>query len=197
MEYLGVSMEYLGVGDLGDLFKGLQTIETSSNSEKLETVKVFNYKMLQMLTVVKDIKFMEHIRCMEYNLSKKYKDCYIQNNDIIIPVFPNKEKLQVLYIEDVTADNCIYNDSSIILRISDNKINKKYVKMFLQTAIEHKLKFIMPITAQTRITIKMLQDIQIPLLSEQKQNEMVKQYEDATEMLEHLNAEMLLLVKGV
>lgn len=187
------NIKYCKVIELAETIKGLQ-VETKTNfsvlksaSDLTETnknynrIKLLNYKMIKMLAVEKDMKYLEHIQCVEQDLSKKYKDYSIQNGDIVIPVFPNKEQLDIVYIDNVEADKCVYNDSNLIIRVSSSEIKSEYLYIVLNSkSIKNKiLKLSSQNSRQARITATMLEDLDIPIVDIKQQEEIIKTYNNA------------------
>ena len=203
-------IEYMKVKELAETIKGLQ-VDTKTNFSILKSasnlvendnnynrIKLLNYKMIKMLAIEKDMKYLEHIQCVEQDLSKKYKDYSIQNGDIVIPVFPNKEQLDIIYVENVNADKCVYNDSNLIIRVVSDKINPQYLYTILnsKTIKDKILKLCNKNTRQARITATILEDLDIPILSIEQQEEIVKSYTNAINQLKQVENGIGEIVKG-
>ena len=144
------------------------------------------------------MKHLEHIQCVEQDLSKKYKDYSIQNGDIIIPVFPNKEQLDIVYIDNVEADKCVYNDSNLIIRVSSNKVKPEYLYIVLNSkSIKTKiLKLSSKNSRQARITATMLEDLDIPIIDIKQQEEIIKTYNNAINQVRQVKNSIEEMLKG-
>lgn len=202
-------MDYNKINELGAVMKGLQVdkkvnfsiFKAPEELNKIENkgqVRILGNKMIKALAVEKDIKKLEHIMCIKQDLSKKYKDYRIQNGDIVIPVFPSKEQLDIIYIENVEAENCAYNDSNLIIRVVSNKITPKYLYTILnsKTIKDKILKLCSKNTRQARITATILEDLDIPILSIEQQEEIIKSYTNAINQLKQVENDIKKMVKG-
>lgn len=198
------------IKELAETIKGLQ-VDTKTNfsvlksaSDLTETnknynrIKLLNYKMIKMLAIEKDMKHLEHIQCVEQDLSKKYKDYSIQNGDIVIPVFPSKEQLDIVYIDNVEADKCVYNDSNLIIRVSRNEIKPEYLYIVLNSkSIKNKiLKLSSKNSRQARITATMLEDLEIPIVDIKQQEEIIKTYNNAINQVRQVKNGIEEMLKG-
>lgn len=198
------------IKELAETIKGLQ-VDTKTNFSVLKSVsdltetnknynriKLLNYKMIKMLAIEKDMKHLEHVQCVEQDLSKKYKDYSIQNGDIVIPVFPSKEQLDIVYIDNVEADKCVYNDSNLIIRASRNEIKPEYLYIVLNSkSIKDKiLKLCSKNSRQARITATMLEDLEIPIVDIKQQEEIIKTYNNAINQVRQVKNGIEEMLKG-
>lgn len=204
------NIKYCKVKELAETIKGLQ-VDTKTNFSVLKSasdltknnknynrIKLLNYKMIKMLAIEKDMKHLEHIQCVEQDLSKKYKDYSIQNEDIVIPVFPNKEQLDIVYIDNVEADKCVYSDSNLIIRVSINEIKAEYLYIVLNSkSIKDKiLKLSSNNSRQARITATMLENLDIPIIDIKQQEEIIKTYNNAINQVRQVKSSIEEMLKG-
>ncbi len=202
-------MYYDKINGLGAVMKGLQVDkkvnfsvlkapEELNRIENKEQVRLLGNKMIKALAIEKNMKHLEHIQCVEQDLSKKYKDYSIQNGDIIIPVFPNKEQLDIVYIDNVEADKCVYNDSNLIIRVSSNKVKPEYLYIVLNSkSIKTKiLKLSSKNSRQARITATMLEDLDIPIIDIKQQEEIIKTYNNAINQVRQVKNSIEEMLKG-
>lgn len=198
------------VKKLAETIKGLQvgtktnfsilksTSNLVENDKNYNRIKLLNYKMIKMLAIDKDMKYLEHIQCVEQDLSKKYKDYSVQNGDIVIPVFPSKEQLDIVYVENVNADKCVYNDSNLIIRVLSNKLKPEYLYIVLNSkSIKNKiLKLSSKNSRQARITATMLEELDIPIVDIEQQEKIIKTYNNAINQVRQVENGIEEIVKG-
>ncbi len=202
-------MDYSKINELGAVMKGLQVdkkvnfsvFKAPEELNKMEDkgqVRLLGNKMIKALAVEKDIKQLEHIMCIQQDLSKKYKDYSIQNGDIVIPVFPGKDQLDIIFMEDIQAEDCVYNDSNLIIRVTSNKVIPKYLYTILNSSsIRNRiLKLCTKDTRQARITVAMLEQLSIPVVSLEEQEEIINRYTNAVEQLNQVQNSIEEMVRG-
>ena len=202
-------MDYSKINELGATMKGLQVDKKVNFSvfkaqEKADIIEnngkvgFLGYKIIKALAVEKDIKKLEHIMCIKQDLSKKYKDYSIQNGDIVIPVFPGKDQLDIIFMEDIQAEDCVYNDSNLIIRVTSDKIIPKYLYTILNSSsIRNRiLKLCTKNTRQARITVAMLEQLSIPVVSLEEQEEIINRYTNAVEQLNQIQNSIEEMVRG-
>ena len=202
-------MDYSKINELGATMKGLQVDKKVNFSvfkaqEKADIIEnngkvgFLGYKIIKALAVEKDIKKLEHIMCIKQDLSKKYKDYSIQNGDIVIPVFPGKDQLDIIFMEDIQAEDCVYNDSNLIIRVTSDKVIPKYLYTILNSSsIRNRiLKLCTKNTRQARITVAMLEQLSIPVVSLEEQEEIINRYTNAVEQLNQIQNSIEEMVRG-
>lgn len=202
-------MDYSKINKLGAVMKGLQVDKKVNFSvfkaqEKADIIEnngkvgFLGHKIIKALAVEKDIKKLEHIMCIKQDLSKKYKDYSIQNGDIVIPVFPGKDQLDIIFMEDIQAEDCVYNDSNLIIRVTSDKIIPKYLYTILNSSnIRNRiLKLCTKNTRQARITVAMLEQLSIPVVSLEEQEEIINRYTNAVEQLNQVQNSIEEMVRG-
>ena len=202
-------MDYSKINKLGAVMKGLQVDKKVNFSvfkaqEKADIIEsnrkvgFLGHKIIKALAVEKDIKKLEHIMCIKQDLSKKYKDYSIQNGDIVIPVFPGKDQLDIIFMENIQAEDCVYNDSNLIIRVTRDKIIPKYLYTILNSSsIKDKiLKLCTKNTRQARITVAMLEQLSIPVVSLEEQEEIINRYTNAVEQLNQVQNSIEEMVRG-
>ena len=202
-------MDYSKINELGVTMKGLQVDKKVNFSifkaqEKADIIEskgkvgFLGHKIIKALAVEKDIKKLEHIMCIKQDLSKKYKDYSIQNGDIVIPVFPGKDQLDIIFMEDIQAEDCVYNDSNLIIRVTRDKIIPKYLYTILNSSsIKDKiLKLCTKNTRQARITVAMLEQLSIPIVTLEEQEEIINRYTNAIEQLNRVQNSIEEMVRG-
>ena len=202
-------MDYSKINKLGAVMKGLQVDKKVNFSvfkaqEKADIIEsnrkvgFLGHKIIKALAVEKDIKKLEHIMCIKQDLSKKYKDYSIQNGDIVIPVFPGKDQLDIIFMEDIQAEDCVYNDSNLIIRVTSDKVIPKYLYTILNSSsIRNRiLKLCTKNTRQARITVAMLEQLSIPVVSLEEQEEIINRYTNAVEQLNQVQNSIEEMVRG-
>ena len=202
-------MDYSKINELGVTMKGLQVDKKVNFSifkaqEKADIIEskgkvgFLGHKIIKALAVEKDIKKLEHIMCIKQDLSKKYKDYSIQNGDIVIPVFPGKDQLDIIFMEDIQAEDCVYNDSNLIIRVTSDKVIPKYLYTILNSSsIRNRiLKLCTKNTRQARITVAMLEQLSIPIISLEEQEEIINRYTNAVEQLNQVQNSIEEMVRG-
>lgn len=202
-------MDYSKINELGATMKGLQVDKKVNFSifkaqEKADIIEskgkvgFLGHKIIKALAVEKDIKKLEYIMCIKQDLSKKYKDYSIQNGDIVIPVFPGKDQLDIIFMEDIQAEDCVYNDSNLIIRVTRDKIIPKYLYTILNSSsIKDKiLKLCTKNTRQARITVAMLEQLSIPIVTLEEQEEIINRYTNAIEQLNRVQNSIEEMVRG-
>lgn len=202
-------MDYSKINKLGAVMKGLQVDKKVNFSvfkaqEKADIIEsnrkvgFLGHKIIKALAVEKDIKKLEHIMCIKQDLSKKYKDYSIQNGDIVIPVFPGKDQLDIIFMENIQAEDCVYNDSNLIIRVTSDKVIPKYLYTILNSSsIRNRiLKLCTKNTRQARITVAMLEQLSIPVVSLEEQEEIINRYTNAVEQLNQVQNSIEEMVRG-
>ena len=202
-------MDYSKINELGVTMKGLQVDKKVNFSifkaqEKADIIEskgkvgFLGHKIIKALAVEKDIKKLEHIMCIKQDLSKKYKDYSIQNGDIVIPVFPGKDQLDIIFMEDIQAEDCVYNDSNLIIRVTSDKVIPKYLYTILNSSsIRNRiLKLCTKNTRQARITVAMLEQVSIPIISLEEQEEIINRYTNAVKQLNQVQNSIEEMVRG-
>ena len=202
-------MDYSKINELGVTMKGLQVDKKVNFSifkaqEKADIIEskgkvgFLGHKIIKALAVEKDIKKLEHIMCIKQDLSKKYKDYSIQNGDIVIPVFPGKDQLDIIFMEDIQAEDCVYNDSNLIIRVTSDKVIPKYLYTILNSSsIRNRiLKLCTKNTRQARITVAMLEQLSIPIISLEEQEEIINRYTNAVKQLNQVQNSIEEMVRG-
>ena len=202
-------MDYSKINKLGAVMKGLQVDKKVNFSvfkaqEKADIIEsnrkvgFLGHKIIKALAVEKDIKKLEHIMCIKQDLSKKYKDYSIQNGDIVIPVFPGKDQLDIIFMENIQAEDCVYNDSNLIIRVTSDKVIPKYLYTILNSSsIRNRiLKLCTKNTRQARITVAMLEQLSIPIVTLEEQEEIINRYTNAIEQLNRVQKSIEEMVRG-
>lgn len=177
------------------IMKGMLLFNSrNENLQKFEKVKILKYINVRNLVTLGNTDDVDY---SDLDLSKKYKDCDIQQGDIIVPLLARKEKGSALYIEKEPAEKCIYNESNLIIRINNNNINNRYISLVLDNLYQKWFNIPTAGAFPFRVTVRHLEKAIIPLPDISVQNEIVDKYTKAVEQLEEVdNKIQKLLRKG-
>ena len=184
------------LGDLFDIQKGQQfTVNKQSKKESLEKIKILSYSDVKRLLNGDNL---EYIDFKKSDLTKKYKNCYVHQGDIVVPTFPQKGKFEALYIGVSPKDKCIYSESNFILRLKKTElISAQYIQLILNSKeIGKKIETEYKGATQARITLKMLSGLEVPVVSIKEQQKIVKEYVEAIKRLNAVNEKMDEIIKG-
>lgn len=170
-------IKYYKLIHIAKIIKGLQfnSQYKNQNEDELENVKVLSCSDVKKLIEKNNT---DDIEFSKQDLSRKYKNCYIQQGDIVVPVFPKKEKLEILYIENEPKEKCVYNESNLVIRIKETGISSRYISVILnsETVKNNILARCKGTSRQLRITMSDLSDIYIPIIAMEQQKAIVKEY---------------------
>ena len=116
----------------------------------------------------------------------------------MIPVFPGKDQLDIIFMEDIQAEDCVYNDSNLIIRVTSDKVIPKYLYTILNSSsIRNRiLKLCTKNTRQARITVAMLEQLSIPIISLEEQEEIINRYTNAVKQLNQVQNSIEEMVRG-
>ena len=182
------------VDDIADIFKGYSTTKLKENIESIinnkdktntnfqdfitsEEVKVLGWK--QIKEYVKNHKIDDN--CNIISVNRRYnKDIkHMQKGDIVLSVLPSKDSFEILYIEEEPEENCIYNESVFVIRVTESSIDSKYVYIMCTTkAVQDKILQLPEKEKRVmlRITKEALSSIKIAKLTESERKQIVDDY---------------------
>ena len=182
--------------DIAYIFKGYSTTKLKGNIENAinnrdksnsnfddflnkEEVKILGWK--QIKEYVKNHKVDDNCNVIE--ISRKYNKNinYMQKGDIIFPIFSPKDKLDIVYVDEDPEERYIYNETVLIVRVTDTNIDSKYIyimckkaksiqDIFLQIKPENKI-------ANLRFTKEQLALIRIAKLTDKERKRIIKEYD--------------------
>lgn len=201
----GQIQEYLVLKDIADIFKGYSITKLNEsisavidNSDKTdsgledfvisEKVKVLGWKQIRNYDkthLVKD-------ECNVIDIGRKYNKNiqYMRKGDIVFPVFPSKDCIEMVYIEDEPEEKYIYNESVIVIRATDQSIDSKYIYIMCKSdAIQDKLLNLTgnTKTVMSRLTKEILSSIKIIKLTDIERKQIVDEYTNLLELQEKFN----------
>lgn len=192
------NVKYYKLKDIAYIMKGFRDfIATRADPGYDDYVKVLSYLSIKKYILTGNT---DEIQYKELNLSKKYKNGFVEGGDIIIPIMSRSVKNTVLYIDKAPNEQCIYNDTNLIIRITDNNINKKYVAIVLDSLMpkwaEVQQEFKKSTTLSKRLTVGFLEDVKIPIPKKEEQDVIVRKYEEATKQLAEIDKQIKELTKN-
>lgn len=150
----------------------------NNNSEQIEKIKILGFGH------IREMLKSNNTDCVPFsylNLSRKIKKdyCYIRQYDIVMPLSSAGNEVPVLYIEHEPTEKLLYSTTVIVIRAKDI-IMSKYLYILLNSKIVQNkiLKLMQKDNRIHRLTIKILQDINILTTDIDKINEINKTYTD-------------------
>lgn len=162
------------LGELGIISMGTKAIylkqnEYSSNSVVVKVVKwsdlsnLINYKEANSITEFK------------IDIQKFYKRALnkIEKGDLIFSTLPSLTLENIILVDRDFEDTYICNDNMFIFKNKSN-YSSEYLYLILKSGLYNKYIEYLGVCYSKRLTIKMLSDLEIPLLDEAK--ELVEEY---------------------
>ena len=182
------------VDDIADIFKGYSTTKLKENIESIinnkdktntnfqdfvtsEEVKVLGWK--QIKEYVRNHKIDDNCKIISVNRRYNKNIKYMQKGDIVLPVLSSNDSFEVLYIEEEPEENCIYNESVFVIRVTESSIDSKYVYIMCTTkAVQDKILQLLEKEKRVmlRITKEALSSIKIAKLTESERKQIVDDY---------------------
>ena len=162
------------LGNLGILSLGTKEIylkqnENSSNSVIVKSIKwsdltnLINYKEVNLITEYK------------IDMQKFYKraSTIIEKGDLIFSTLPSLSGENIILIDRNFEDTYICNDNMIIFK-NKSSYSSEYLYLILKSGFYNKYLQYLKVGYNRKLTIKMLAELEIPLLYEEK--ELVDEY---------------------
>lgn len=165
--------------NIGEVNRGprLNSVKQTNNSN-IEKVKILNWPNLKKLC---EGQSLDDIESSLIDMSRKNKksDMYLKKGDIVIPVFPNENGKNVIYIEG-DFNNYIYGELVFVLRLNENSpISSQYLYMILSS--ESFIKKILELSKgesalRHRLTNEILDNLMIPILNDESMKILLDDY---------------------
>lgn len=176
-----------------NIFKGysetkLNTMISKADEKDTQEIKLTGWKEIKSYTNGNDIKDI----CRSVKFYQKYNKeikC-MQKGDIIFPIISSLEDIEILYIEDEPDEMYLYDETVIVMRVTDPTIDSKYIYIMLNSEpIKNGLiKMKWEIANRNRgklksnrviprLTVELLSHIMIVKLTEDERREIVNEYE--------------------
>lgn len=151
--------------------------ENLQETEKLKILKYSNIKNFINTGNTDDVDF------SNLDLSRRYKDCEVHKGDIAVPLIARSDKGSVLYIEKEPLQKCIYHETMLIVRISNEKINNRYIALVLDNLCQEWFKIPTTGILPFRITVSHLEKANVPLPNKEIQDEIANNYTKAMQQI--------------
>lgn len=167
-----VSSEKLG--DLGILSIGTKAIYLKQNQDSSNSVIVKVIKWSDLTNLIND-KEANSITEYKIDMQKFYKraSSIIEKGDLIFSALPSLSGENIILIDRDFEDTYICNDNMFIFKNKSN-YSSEYLYLILKSGLYNKYLQHLKVGYNKKLTIKMLADIEIPILDEEK--ELVNEY---------------------
>lgn len=173
-----------------DIFRGVQINqkEKKGGNEESQKFYILNYDDISTNLSLKNtinINLEESKEAVYINTDKKYKDIQVQNQDLIIPAKLVRHKPKIIDYQNNENLNLIYSFELFVIKVADKKeLDPKFLFYLFNSDsmsdyLDNKAKEYNKGRSGNfnRITLQMLEEIEIEVLSIEEQRRIVKQVE--------------------
>ena len=179
--------------DTYNVFKGysqtkLNDMLSKADAENTQDIKMLGWQEIKAYTTGNDLQDI----CKTVKFYQKYNKeikC-MHKGDIVFPVISALDDIEILYIEDEPEEMYLYDETVIVMRVTDPTIDSKYIYIMLNSEpIKNGLiKMKWEIANRNRgklksnrviprLTVELLSHIMIVKLTEDERREIVDEYE--------------------
>ena len=152
------------------IMKGIPSFKSKNeNLQETEKLKILRYSNIKNFITTGNT---DDVDFSNLDLSRRYKDCEVHKGDIAVPLIARSDKGSVLYIEKEPLQKCIYHETMLVVRISNENINNRYIALVLDNLCQEWFKIPTTGTLPFRITVSHLAKAIIPLPNKEVQQEM-------------------------
>ena len=171
-----------------DIFRGIQVNPKEKEGGKEDSQKfyILNYDdVLTNLSLKNTLNFEDNKREVYINADKKYKNIQVQNQDILIPAKLIRHKPKFIDFQNNENLNLLYSFELFVIKVADKKeLDPKFLFYLFNSDsmsdyLDNKAKEYNKGRSGNfnRITLQMLEEIEIEVLSIEEQRRIVKQVE--------------------
>ena len=172
---------YYRCGNIAEIYKGKSyyiTNKMMKNDDSTE-VQLLNWKHIKEM--VNEKKITSPFRSVRIIENQKNQNHYLEKGDIVFPVFPSKEKVEVIYIEDKPKEKYLFDESVLVMRITDTDIDARYIYIMLnsipiQKALIKLISEKRTKTCMARLTKEILSLILIVKMTKEKRKKIIEEY---------------------
>lgn len=175
------SQEYFDIASNAEtIFKGFPPtgFKEPDHQGQYEKIKVLGFSHIKQFIETNNI---DDIKYSYIDLRKKQKKdhCYIKQYDIVVPVLAATNKLSVLFVESTPKEKMIYNATVLVIRLKDTTMAKYLYIMLNSEPVQQsisKLAYREKAAISYRLTVDLIKNIKIPLLSKEQRDKIVEEY---------------------
>lgn len=166
------------------IMKGIPSFKSKNeNLQETEKLKILRYSNIKNFITTGNT---DDVDFSNLDLSRRYKDCEVHKGDIAVPLIARSDKGSVLYIEKEPLQKCIYHETMLVVRISNENINNRYIALVLDNLCQEWFKIPTTGTLPFRITVSHLAKSIIPLPNKEVQDEIANNYTKAIQQIEEV-----------
>lgn len=166
------------------IMKGIPSFKSKDeNLQETEKLKILRYSNIKNFITTGNT---DDVDFSNLDLSRRYKDCEVHKGDIVIPLIARSDKGSVLYIQKEPLQKCIYHETMLIVRISNENISNRYIALVLDSLCQEWFKIPTTGTLPFRITVSHLEKANIPLPNKEIQDEIANNYTKAIQQIEEV-----------
>lgn len=175
------SQEYFDIVSIAEnIFKGFPPpgfIEPDHQGE-YEKVKVLGFNHIKQLNETNNV---DDVKYSYIDLSKKQKKdyCYVKQYDIVVPVLAATDRVSTLLVENAPKEKMLYNAAVLVIRLKDTTMAKYLYIMLNSKSVQQsisKLAYREKAAISYRLTVDLIKNIKIPLLSKEQRDKIVEEY---------------------
>ena len=176
---------------LNRIFRGYQASKEEVRTMKVQDSKEANYKLLEIGNISDNGEISASLTLIDSaKIGRSFDRYLLKDGDIVITA--RGEKIKIAYVKLEENERIIANGSINVIRVNKDKMNSRYLKMFLDS----------PKGKQTLENIKIgrektpslntgdLKRIEIPCPPLTEQHAVVKEYEKIEEKINNLKKEL-------
>ena len=175
---------------LESIFRGYQAPKSEVMKMQVQNEENANYKLLEIGNINDYGEISTSLTLINSNnIGKNFDRYLLKDGDIVITA--RGDKIKVAYIKLKENEKIIANGSINVIRVNQDKMNSRYLKMFLdsekgkQTIEKIKIGKTTP-----SLNTGALKKIEVPCPTLEEQNEIVKEYEEIKNTIETLKSKL-------
>lgn len=176
---------------LESIFRGYQAPKSEVMKMQVQNEENANYKLLEIGNINDYGEISPSLTLINSNnIGKKFDRYLLKDGDIVITA--RGDKIKVAYIKLKENEKIIANGSINVIRVNQDKMNSRYLKMFLdsekgkQTIENIKIGK----TKTPSLNTGALKKIEVPCPTLEEQNEIVNEYEEIKNTIETLKSKL-------
>lgn len=192
------------IKEIAEVFRGLQLskferCKINADEKNVSEAVILNYDNISSYTENLLLKDTIDFTCYDnankvyVDLKKKFKNVLIRPNDIVIPVKMKQHQARFVSFRNTKSiKNMVYSNDLLIVRPDEKKVSARF--LFLMLSTKHVQERLEKLSIDSncnphRITVEMINELEVELPSRDEQEKIVKQ-------LEKINYKKAQLEKG-
>ena len=175
---------------LESIFRGYQAPKSEVIKMQVQNEENANYKLLEIGNINDYGEISTSLTLINSNnIGKNFDRYLLKNGDIVITA--RGDKIKVAYIKLKENEKIIANGSINVIRVNQDKMNSRYLKMFLDSEKgKQSIEKIKIGKTTPSLNTGALKKIEVPCPTLEEQNEIVKEYEEIKNTIETLKSKL-------